>query len=225
MITSNVYHRVRQIRISDNVGTAFALDVDGRQYLVTANHLLEDWRRDAPIHMWHGQQWIALDVGIVGQNATADVAVFSPRRQICHPLALEPTAAHLVWSQDVYFLGYPHGWRAEVPVEINGGYPLPFVKKAIVSAMVKADGFETIFLDGHNNSGFSGGPVIFRQQGSGELKVCSIITGFRYVPEPIYDQGTELPFVLHSNTGIIESSNINTAVDLIRANPTGWPLP
>ena len=138
---------------------------------------------------------------------------------------MEPTAANLIWTQDVYFLGYPHGWRAEVPEQLNGGYPLPFVKKAIVSAMVTANGFETIFLDGHNNPGFSGGPVVFKPQGGGELQVCSVVTGFRYVPEPIYDEDAELPFMLRSNTGIIESSNINTVVRIIEQNPIGFPLP
>ena len=41
MITSNVIHRTFHIRYRNGTGTAFAIDRDGRQYLITARHLVE----------------------------------------------------------------------------------------------------------------------------------------------------------------------------------------
>jgi hypothetical protein len=52
--------------------------------------------------------------------------LISPR----HPMP--PDSAGLVYGQDVFFLGFPYGWSAEVK-DLNRGFPLPFVKKAIVS--------------------------------------------------------------------------------------------
>ena len=40
MITANVIHRVLWVRCGTATGTAFALDVDGREYLATAKHIL-----------------------------------------------------------------------------------------------------------------------------------------------------------------------------------------
>lgn len=40
MITANVIQRVLWVRCGTATGTAFALDVDGRQYLATAKHIL-----------------------------------------------------------------------------------------------------------------------------------------------------------------------------------------
>ena len=61
---------------------------------------------------------------------------------------LFPGHKGLVWGHDVFPLGYPYG---------GTGGPAAFIKKAIVSA---ENGTE-IFLDGHNNKGFSDGPIVY----------------------------------------------------------------
>ncbi|MFB9112079.1 trypsin-like peptidase domain-containing protein [Xanthomonas arboricola pv. corylina] len=221
MINSNALCCVRQVKIGDNVGTLFTIEIEGLQYLVTAKHLLEQWEPGDYIEIWQGQEWRGLPVNLVGAHEAGDVAVFASSMQLAQRLPLEASSKGLIWSQDVFFLGFPYGWRAEVPPDLNQRYPLPFVKKAIVSAMAVADGFETIFLDGFNNPGFSGGPVVFIPPGSNEFQVCSVVTSFRYVDEPIYEGESEHSLVYRTNTGIIESTNIRIAVDLINSNPIG----
>ena len=44
MVTVNVHMRVYRIRRGKFEGTCFAIDVDGRQYMVTANHVVPDLR-------------------------------------------------------------------------------------------------------------------------------------------------------------------------------------
>lgn len=80
-----------------------------------------------------------------------------------------------------------------------------------------------IFLDGHNNKGFSGGPVLFKEHGHGELKVAAVISGYRFANEPVFNGDQELPITYRYNTGIIISYGIKHAVALVQANPIGFP--
>lgn len=111
--------------------------------------------------------------------------------------------------------------------ELNRLFPFPLVKKAIVSAMMTDDKKCINLLDGHNNPGFSGGPVVFQDPKSPQLKfkVAGVIASYRVDREPVVDaDGNETPFHYDSNTGIIESYGVNHALDAIRDNPIGFEL-
>jgi hypothetical protein len=101
---------------------------------------------------------------------------------------------------------------------------MPFVKKAILSAMSTENEVEHLFLDGHNNPGFSGGPVVFKTHGSNDLKVAAVISGYRYTEGPVFSDGSAMPLVYRYNTGIIVAHSIRIATDLIAANPVGFPI-
>jgi hypothetical protein len=45
---------------------------------------------------------------------------------------------------------------------ILGAFSVPLIKKAIISATVHEHGATVLLLDGHNNPGFSGGPIVYR---------------------------------------------------------------
>lgn len=225
MITSNVYHRVFQIKFAESTGTIFAIDVDNKQYLVTARHVLDGWDRISRGRVFFNGEWKELPLKVVGiGDGVADIAVLATTLQISPPLELEPTAAGTVWGQDVYFLGFPYGWHANVDSKINRGFPLPFVKKAIISAIQSEDGVQQFFLDGHNNPGFSGGPVVFRKNGSNQLKVAAVVSGYRYTEEPVFSAGAPVPLAYRYNTGIVVAYSIKVATDIIAANPVGFPL-
>ena len=107
----------------------------------------------------------------------------------------------------------------EVATEFNEGFPLPLVKKAVVSA-VMVDG-KPLLLDGHNNAGFSGGPVVRRWNGN-EQSVIAVVSGYRYDRGKVRDEnGNETSYTYDTNTGIIVAHNIQHAVELIAANPIG----
>jgi hypothetical protein len=42
MITTNIYTRVYRVHFGGSAGTAFSIEVEGKQYVVTAKHLLTD---------------------------------------------------------------------------------------------------------------------------------------------------------------------------------------
>jgi hypothetical protein len=54
-------------------------------------------------------------------------------------------------------LGFPFGLNTKD----NSGFPYPLIKKATFSGSAIENGIHIMLLDGHNNPGFSGGPVIF----------------------------------------------------------------
>jgi hypothetical protein len=62
------FQRVFQIRSGNNTGTAFALDVDGKQYLASALHVVEQSIETASLDIYGGNAWRAFAVNVVGVN-------------------------------------------------------------------------------------------------------------------------------------------------------------
>jgi len=221
MITANVIHRVFRIRFGKSEGTAFTIEVGQREYLVTARHMVEPIQDSAEIEVFSNGIWTPLRVNLVGHAPDdADVSVVAASRQLT-PLNLPMEATHegLTYGQDVYFLGFPYGFLGKYILGPEG-YPLPFVKKATLSLF---DG-KVFFLDGHNNPGFSGGPVVFAKPFTHEYKVAAVISGYRAVQEPVYAGSQPSNLMYLDNTGIIVSHTIYAAMEMIRANPIGFEL-
>ena len=225
MITSNVIQRTFYIRLDGSEGTCFTIDVDNKQYLVTARHLVATITGTQKVSIFHEGQWEDIDVSLVGHcNEEIDISVLVTDVRLSPDFPLLPTMADIIYGQDVFFLGFPYGMMGEIG-QMNRNFPLPFVKKAIVSCLPTPTDAQPLFLDGHNNPGFSGGPVIFKEQkNSNEFKVAGVISGYRRVEEPIYQGTQELPLTYGQNTGIIISYGIKHAVDLIESNPIGFEL-
>jgi hypothetical protein len=129
------------------------------------------------------------------------------------------TSRGLIYGQDVYFLGFPYGFLGRHSFG-RSGYPLPFVKKAVVSLF---DG-TTYLLDGHNNPGFSGGPVVWKAPHSQEFNAGAVVSGYRCVDEPVYGGTGATPLTYRYNTGIIVSHGVEAVLSLIAARPIGRPI-
>ena len=76
-----------------------------------------------------------------------------------------------------------------------------------------------ILLDGHNNPGFSGGPVIVtgKDPSKNEIKVIAVIAAYlnqsKIIKSPVGD------LVNDENSGIVISYSINHVNEIIKANP------
>jgi S1-C subfamily serine protease len=251
-LTTNVLLRVRMIRPagSSSFGTGFTLEVDGSQYLVTAKHVVAGMKDSDTLEIRQGDQWTPLTVKVLRAN-DADIAVLIPPRQLTVSFPLEPSLTGIRLPQDVYFLGFPYGLPYDLPTKPLGliqGFALPFIKKGVVSAMT--DHAKVIFLDGHNNPGFSDGPIVFRDLDQSEVvfKLAAVVSGFRPELLPILKLREITPDkvssadiaqqrivrkeghlyrlddtdeVVNSNTGIVIRYNIGYALDLIHKNPIG----
>lgn len=225
MITPNVLNRTFHLKCGARRGSCFSLDVDGRQYVLTAAHVVKALKDRAVVEILHGGKWKPLDVVVVGYGPPqVDVAVLALKFRITLPeLILEPTIAGLTTGQDAYCLGFPHG-------EWGGGaqaqkFPVPFVKKTTVSCLPDASSAaRCLFLDGYSNPGFSGGPVVFRENKQPDLKVAAVVSSFQYEQEPVYLGNDQLHLSAQHNPDIIVSYDIKHALDLITLNPVGFEL-
>ena len=100
LVTSNIINRVVHIRVGDMTGTAFTMEVGGKQYLITARHLLEDTHL-GKIFVEH-ENWIPIDAKVVGIGEQhADVAVLATDIQLTTTHEIEFGTKDIVVSQDV----------------------------------------------------------------------------------------------------------------------------
>jgi S1-C subfamily serine protease len=199
------------------MGTGFTIDVDGKQYLVTAKHVVQNFEPTG-IEVFGNGAWANVPANLVAHGrGEIDVSVIAPMAAMSPAgLPIDVSSAGVVYGQDVYFLGFPYGVLSQV-IFGDAGHPLPLVKKAILSSFAG----DIYLLDGHNNPGFSGGPVIFGAVGAMPNRVAAIVSGYRFSPEPVFLDNTETALKYRHNTGIIISYKIETALEMITGNPIG----
>jgi hypothetical protein len=229
MIQSEVIQQVYSLRAHLGLGTAFTVRVDHKQYLVTAKHVLNGDRdllipRTSHIELFRAGIWHRVDYELVCVTEDpGDIAVLALSQALLSFPEVELGTKGLVYGQEVFFLGFPYEWRKDVG-PLNNGFPLPYVKRAIVS-MLNFDPDPIIVLDGINNAGFSGGPVAFMNK-AGQWQIAAVISGFNSVREPVVNAYTDEPsdFSVDQNTGLIDATCLDSVLELIRANPIGRQL-
>lgn len=221
MITANFIHRTFRIRCGRSIGTAFTIDVNARQYLVTAHHVVHAFESIKGIEYFGYGAWNAVAAELVGHgNGGIDVSVLAMEKLLTPPgLPVLASSEGLTYGQDMYFLGFPYDILGNVVFDTEG-FHLPFVKRATMSCFAG----DMYFLDGHNNPGFSGGPVLFGPIGKTPTNIAGIISGYKAVPEPVFDQDRSTEFIVKQNTGIIVTYKIEKALELIQEKPIGVKL-
>jgi Trypsin-like peptidase domain len=252
-IPSNVL--LRTFRISEDnpdttpnysYGTAFTIDVDQRQYLVTAKHLVAAMKDEGIVRIQKGINWVPLSVKVFRCEGEIDIAVLVPEQQLSVSFELPANADGVQLGQDIYFAGFPYGYSSVTDAKSS----LPFIKKGIWSRMVRTSDASIYYLEGHDNPGFSGGPVVFRdfRKSTYTFNVLGVISGYEseYSPVmrlvPIKDSEIkpediarnritkkdsqsyrldDTGDVVEQDTGIVKAYNIVHAVDLIKKHPSG----
>ena len=225
MITANVYNRVFFIR-ADQYGTAFVIDHEGKQYLVTAKHLLAHDQKS--IRFFFDRKWVELPVTLIGLSAgEIDVAVFRCEVLLCpNRFPLSPTSKDMVIGQDVYFVGYPYKMWTDAG-DAMAGRPCPFIKKGTLSsAFISDDGVARIYIDAINNEGFSGGPIVFQPPGKNEFQIAGVVSKFKIEFEKVIDlEGDHTEMTVAYNTGFLVGFDISNAIEIIKKKPDGLLVP
>ncbi len=226
MVPSNALQRTFRMRYLADTATCFTIDVDGKQYIVTARHALPGVGQSVTIQLQHEGVWKDLSCEVVGiAPDEIDIVVLAPPHPISPSHPLPPTTKDMFLSQDAYFLGFPYGLHAEVG-GLNADFPLPLVKKACVSMLALFPGkTRYLLLDGHNNPGFSGGPVVFSPHGNpNDVRVAAVVSGYKFVWDKVFIEDKETDLAVKYNTGIIVAYAIDYALELIQARPIGAPV-
>lgn len=161
-------------------GTCFMINKEGKQYFVTAAHLFESSHKSGdlvPVQMLVQNELQSFNANVFFHtNRKVDIAVFTLSEKISQKIEVPEEYARnkealqrlfqsdgistdslfLPIGAEVFFYGFPLG---NLGTEAFG-IKLPLVKKAVVSGWVKNNGVDVLLLDGHNNLGFSGGPIL-----------------------------------------------------------------
>ena len=217
MITSNVIYRVFRLKVGDKAGTMFAIEVDGREYLVTAKHVVSSLQGQGRVEVFKEGGWSPLEVTTVGHApGEVDISVLAPSEHLGQMFPLPASSKGLAYGQEAFFLGFPYDIDGKFLLDT--GYPIPFVKRLTVSSLFT----NPYLLDGHNNPGFSGGPVVFVPPGRKDFQVVAVISGYPAKGAPVVDQeGKDTELYFRENPGIVSAFGIEGAISLIKANPIG----
>ena len=222
MVTRDIISQVFRIVIGTSGGTAFTIEQNGAQFLITAKHLLEDlnYPANSTIKLLSNGAYQPYNVEIrYPTSTTIDIAVMklNPYHQIAPFYDTPKTTNGLTIGQDVYFLGFPYDYDNLLQTIPLCNSPMPFVKKACMSSIIKLNNDDILLLlDGHNNHGFSGGPVCFGSSESQPMRIAAVISGYRHNRQPIVDgNDNPLQYYWKENTGIINAYSIKHAIDVI----------
>jgi S1-C subfamily serine protease len=224
MITANALQRVFHISFNGKSATAFMLDIDNRQYMVTAAHVIEDQTSgEIEVEIMQNNSWHPVRVAIVGALPSgADIAVLALPMLLATKELVLPIAEQFGVGQEVYFLGFPHGQYAQLGA-MNNYWPTAFVKRGIISAINVGGTPSIVYLDGNNNPGFSGGPVVAVRPGTHDFEVISVVSSYHAVDAEVLQNGIpSQDLAVEVNTGIVETFGVMHAREIARANPIGF---
>lgn len=166
-LTLDVIGRVFQFKYEGGTGTSFIIHKDSTNYLITAKHILKNTANGESIKfgIFQDNAW-ALFKGKVyfDKNKDVDIAVIVVDGLGFSKSSIEIGDTKTVLGDEGFFLGFPYGLKTNDHGKINKGFPFPLLKKAVLSGSITENGVSNIILDGHNNPGFSGGPVLFQDR-------------------------------------------------------------
>ena len=218
MLTSNIIHRVLFIKFGNSTASAFTIEYEGKQYLVSAQHVFDACATPVTsIEVYIDDGWRMLDVTPIALSSTgADIAVFGIPNQITPALPTPASSKGAVFGQDAYFLGFPFqlNWGKK---DFNYLKPFPIAKKGVFASLPG----KQFFLDAINNQGFSGGPVVFKPQGTNTFSIAGVISAYRTREVDVLHQGAATGLKIKENTGLTVCYDIYCAIEAIKRNPVG----
>ena len=229
--TSNIFYRVFNLRVTDGFtvssgGTMFAVDVDDRQYFVTARHIGKHIGSSG-IQVMSENQWVPHPATVVGHGkGKVDVTVITSPDPLIpgenrFPLPLG--SAGIKIGEEMMFLGFPAVYDPSMGFSMHHGFPLPLTKYARLSNLPQRE--QPMWLDGHNNRGFSGAPLCFAPSGNNDLVVAGVVCAYKPSTEEVVSgNGEPAGLYVQENTGFILAWDIRHCVEIIHSNPIGFEL-
>lgn len=219
MILTNILYRTFFIK-AEQYGTAFTIEVEGAEYLVTARHLLISNDSEPVIRIFRDNAWLDIQTKVVGHGrGEVDISVLQLSFRLTDmEFTVTPSIGEIVLGQDVYFLGYPYKMWGDIG-GIMDGLPCPFAKKGTLSS-ISITKPQVIYVDAINNEGFSGGPLFFYPAGKpNELRIAGVVSKFRVEYESVLDEeGNPTLMTVPYNTGFLVAYSINHVLDIIHPN-------
>ena len=129
-----ILRKVIHIRSGSGSGTALTIEVDAKQYILTAAHLV-DKIANATLEVQEGRDaWRPVRVAVVGMTDPAlDIAVLAAEEQLTPVFDIRVGTSTVEFGQSVRMLGYPYNLDiGHLPSFRNS--PLPMVRSGILSS-------------------------------------------------------------------------------------------
>jgi hypothetical protein len=145
--------------------------------------------------------------------------VFETNETAAQPFAIAPTGtsttAGVTFGQQVWFIGYPFG-KSSVPARGSAIAALPFMKRGSMSAVDASNPDAVVYyIDGFNNPGFSGGPVVYWEFATHTYKIMAVVKGYTSDTAKVLINGQQVDTNILVNSGILVSYSIQHAIDAI----------
>lgn len=254
--TTNILFKTFMIRTKTDAGTMFSINVDDREYWLTAKHILTG-RKSGPAGevkektvslqvlypLGDTEEWNTVQFTVMDPGKDVDIVVLVPTSPLDEPAfpSLKAASGNVGMGGECSFLGYPYASTWTATISGSGGstaYKMPYIKHCYISGMITQP-VPMFVLDGINNPGFSGGPVLY-DTGPNQV-VIGVISGYHTEPGEVHSIAVPTPTasavpgttgpsrtkkenVVDLNSGIILAYMLDPAVDAIKKNPIGRPF-
>jgi hypothetical protein len=256
--TNDILFRTLMIKSKTEAGTMFSIQVDDGEYWLTAKHILTG-RKSGPVGEFSDKtvsldvldpigeaiKWNSIQFTVIDPGKDIDIVVLVPKttiQDVVEIASLRVSSRNFGIGQECSFLGFPYAntWTATLP-STTTRYKMPFIKHCYISGIISHPPASVLVLDGINNPGFSGGPVLYLT-GPSQV-VLGVISGYHNEPGEVHSievpdvaSGAQAPDekkpntnpnhtkkkdVVDLNTGIILAFMADVAVDAIKKNPIG----
>ncbi len=234
-VTGHVLERVHCLGQNNRIhGTGFAVEVDGKQYLVTAEHVARACQYE-PLLLMGG--WDAsFNWKTIGRDKDADVAVLAADRQLCAATPIQIGSGKILYGQMGYALGFPADYGTDIFGKLEsddyGTRALPMPAPATFYG--SGNTWQERYW-GSVAAGFSGAPVVFptvpdqsarrNPLGSENWAITGMVTGYATRRFEADQDGATLDLKVSYDqpVGIVNVTKQTVFLEIIRSNPQGFP--
>jgi S1-C subfamily serine protease len=219
-VPGEILTRTHFINVGNNFGTGFMIDYQGTLYLVTARHVVAGIPdTDAIIQVRRSDHWEDYHTikTIYPSSKDADIAVLETGEKATQPFHIAPLAdtGGVSLGQLLWFIGYPFGMAGGVSSK-DQLITFPFMKHGTMSAIDTSNPDAIVYyIDGFNNVGFSGGPIIFWEFTSHTYKILGVVKGYREESAKVRVNGQDVDTQILVNSGILIGYSIQHAIEAI----------
>lgn len=224
-VPTEILSRTFMIQVGNERGTAFSVDYKGLIYLVTARHMVAGLPAENPtikIRIKGNWEDFPSKRLLFPSSPKVDIAVFDTGEAAPKPFTIAPMSetSGTTMGQQVWFLGYPlEGLGSHFGAGPNKAMSeAPFIKRGTMSAIDGTDpDAVVVYIDGFNNPGFSGGPIVYWDFNEHAYRIFGVVQGYRTEDAHMMVNGQQLDTNILVNSGILVGYVIRHAMDAIKA--------
>ncbi len=223
-VPGDIFLRTFFIKVGNETGTTFSIKRNDHIYLVTARHVvaaLPD--ENATIQIWRADKWddVAIKSVLHPPSSKADIAVLVPEDESPWQAKFEiqpqdKGPGGVTFGQQLWFLGYPFGGLGTY----IGNTLIPFMKRGTMSALDTRDpNAIVLFIDGFNNPGFSGGPIVYWNFTARRYEIFGVVVAYEEDHAKKIINGQQVDSDVLVNSGILLGYSIKHALQAIDGQP------